>query len=176
VEAILLRRRCEVEYQSPVADGVKAYKYDPYRILSVAGGLYCLGKVPPFENLKTLAVDRIRLLSLTEMKFEVDAGFDADRYRHESFGVIRGKPMNVMVLFSADQAPYVRERVWHPSQTIRDLADGRSDLIFQAEGVFEIARWALGWGEGAEVVRPTVLRDEVARNSTGKMCTVRQEP
>jgi predicted DNA-binding transcriptional regulator YafY len=178
VEAILRRSRCEVEYQSPAAGKAKAYKYDPYRILSVAGGLYCLGKVPPFENLTTLAVDRIRALSLTETKFEVDAGFDADRYRRESFGVIWEKPMKVTVRFSADQAPYVRERVWHPSQSIRELPDGRIDLSFKAGGVFEIARWVLSWGDAAEVVRPTVLRDEVERNliSAGKMYTLRQEP
>ncbi|MFB3779481.1 MAG: helix-turn-helix transcriptional regulator [Bryobacteraceae bacterium] len=162
MEAILLRRRCEVEYQSPASDRAKVYKYDPYRMLSVAGGLYCLGKVPPFENLTTLAVDRIRALSLTTTKFEVDPGFDADRYRRESFGVIWEKPMNVTVRFSAEQAPYVRERVWHPSQTIRELPDGRIDLSFRAGGVFEIARWVLSWGDGAEVKAPLRLRHQIA--------------
>lgn len=178
VEAILLRRRCEVRYHSPAADKAKAYQYDPYRMLSVAGGLYCLGKVPPFDNLTTLAVDRIRALSVMSVKFEVDPDFDADRYRHEAFGVIWEKPMKVTVRFSADQAPYVRERVWHSSQSIRELPDGRIDLSFHAGGVFEIARWVLSWGEAAEVIRPTVLRDEVKRNliSAGKMYTVRREP
>jgi predicted DNA-binding transcriptional regulator YafY len=162
VEAILLRRRCEVEYQSPAASKAKVYKYDPYRMLSVAGGLYCLGKVPPFENLTTLAVDRIRTLSLTSAKFEVDPGFDADRYRRESFGVIWEKPMKVTVRFNAEQAPYVRERVWHPSQTVRELPDGRIDLSFRAGGVFEIARWVLSWGAAAEVRRPIRLRQQIA--------------
>lgn len=162
VEAILRRSRCEVEYQSPAASKPKVYKYDPYRILSVAGGLYCLGKVPPFENLTTLAVERIRALSLTDAKFEVDAGFDADRYRRESFGVIWEKPMNVTVRFSADQAPYVRERVWHPSQSIRELPDGRIDLSFRAGGAFEITRWVLSWGEAAEVKQPIRLRQQIA--------------
>jgi predicted DNA-binding transcriptional regulator YafY len=161
VEAILLRRRCEVEYQSPAAGRAKVYKYDPYRMLSVAGGLYCLGKVPPFENLTTLAVDRICALSLTTTKFEVDPGFDADRYRRESFGVIWEKPMDVTIRFSADQAPYVRERVWHPSQTVRELPDGRIDLSFRAGGLFEIARWVLSWGAAAEVRRPIRLRHQI---------------
>lgn len=162
VEAILLRRRCEVEYQPPAASKAKVYKYDPYRMLSVAGGLYCLGKVPPFDNLTTLAVDRIRALGLTDTKFEVDPGFDADRYRRESFGVIWEKPMDVTIRFSADQAPYVRERVWHPSQTVRELPDGRIDLSFRAGGVFEIARWVLTWGDAVEVKAPPGLRRYVA--------------
>jgi proteasome accessory factor B len=161
VEAILRHSRCEVEYQSPAADATKVYSYDPYRLVTVAGGLYCLGKVPPHENLTTLAVDRIHTLKVTDARFEVDSTFDIDRYRRESFGVIWEKPMNVTIRFSADQAPYVRERVWHPTQNIRELPDGRIDLSFRAGGEFEIARWILSWGDAAEVIRPTRLRQHV---------------
>jgi proteasome accessory factor B len=163
VEAILRHSRCEVEYQSPAAEAVKAYNYDPYRLVSVAGGLYCLGQVPPHPNLTTLAVDRIRTLRITGDKFEIDPGLDLDRYRRESFGVIWEKPMNVTIRFSADQAPYVRERTWHPTQRIRELPDGRIELSFRAGGMFEIARWVLGWGDAAEVLRPQGLRDELGR-------------
>lgn len=163
VEAILLHRRCEVEYQSPVADSAKVYNYDPYRILSVAGGLYCLGRVPPHENLTTLAVDRVRTLCVSDFEFEADPTFDADRYRRESFGVIWEKPSNVTIRFSADQAPYVHERMWHPTQQIRELPDGRIDLSFRAGGMFEILRWVLGWGDCAEVLKPRLLRKEVGR-------------
>jgi proteasome accessory factor B len=161
VEAILRHRRCEVEYQSPASGAAKMYEYEPYRLVSVAGGLYCLGKVPPHENLTTLAVDRIRSLRISGATFEVDRTFDADRYHHESFGVIWEKPMNVTVRFSADQAPYVRERIWHPTQRIRELPDGRIDLSFRAGGIFEITRWVLGWGDAVEVVSPASLRSHL---------------
>jgi predicted DNA-binding transcriptional regulator YafY len=158
VEAILRHSRCDVEYQSPTTDAPKVYAYDPYRLLSVAGGLYCLGKVPPHENLTTLAVDRICTLRITDSEYEIDSALDLDRYRRESFGVVWEKPLNVTIRFSADQAPYVRERTWHPTQRIRELPDGRIDLSFRAGGVFEIARWVLGWGDAAEVLRPRSLR------------------
>jgi predicted DNA-binding transcriptional regulator YafY len=161
VEAILRHNRCEVEYQSPEADAAKAYEYDPYRLVSVAGGLYCVGKVPPHENLTTLAVDRIRTLRITGSKYEIDSALDLDRYRRESFGVVWEKPMNVTIRFSADQAPYVRERTWHPTQRIHELPDGRIELSLQAGGTFEIARWVLGWGDAAEVIGPASLREHV---------------
>ncbi len=44
VEAIMRRRRCAVEYRSPVNPSTKSYGYDPYRLIVVSGGLYCLGK------------------------------------------------------------------------------------------------------------------------------------
>ena len=73
-----------------------------------------------------------------------------------------GKPMTVVVRFRADQAPYVREREWHPTQRFRTLPDGRLEMTFRAGGAFEIVRWVLGWGDAAEVVRPVALRREIA--------------
>lgn len=163
VEAILRRRRCAVEYKPPGSRKAKAYEYDAYRLLSVAGALYCVGKVPPYDNLTTLAIDRILALRITDSRFDADPEFDAERYRRESFGVVWEKPMNVVIRFSADQAPYVRERIWHPTQRIRELPDGRIDLTFRAGGLFEIARWVLGWGDKAEVLRPRALRRELRR-------------
>ena len=162
VEAIVSRRRCKVEYQAPSQGRSRRFPYDPYRLLSVHGGLYCLGRVPAYRNLVTLAVDRIRGLELLEEAFEVDAGFDPKRYEAEAFGVVWEKPMTVVVRFRADRAPYVREREWHPTQKIRTLRDGRVELTLRAGGRLEIARWILGWGDAAEVVRPPTLRREIA--------------
>jgi len=161
VEAIMRRRRCTVEYQAPASRSAKAYAYDPYRLLTITSGLYCVGRVPPHENLTTLAVDRIRSLRITDHEFEIAPAFDADRHRRESFGIIWERPMDVTVRFSADQAPFVRERVWHPTQKLRELRDGRIELSFRAGGVFEITRWVLGWGDAAEVIRPAKLRHGV---------------
>jgi predicted DNA-binding transcriptional regulator YafY len=163
VDAIIRRRRCALQYQSPASPAKKSYEYEPYRLLTVSGGLYCLGKVPPYENITTLAVDRIAAIKILESEFSVDAGFDVARYRQEAFGVVWEKPKNVTVRFTADQSPYVRERQWHPTQRIRELRDGRLELTFRAGGTFEITRWVLGWGGAAEVIRPTSLRKHVQK-------------
>ena len=162
VEAIVTHKACEVVYQSPSGSAAKRYGYHPYRLLPVAGSLYCIGKVPPHEGMTTLAVNRIRALSLLDVGFEVDPAFDFERYRRECFGVIWEKPMDITIRFSASQAPYIRERIWHPTQKIRELPGGRLDLSFRAGGTFEIVRWVLGWGEAAEVVGPETLRRTVA--------------
>jgi proteasome accessory factor B len=88
VEAIVRNRRCAVEYQSPAARTSKRYQYEAYRLLSVDGGLYCIGKIPAREGLTTLAVDRIRTLTILDAAFEVDPDFDPDKYRRESFGIV----------------------------------------------------------------------------------------
>ncbi len=62
--------------------------------------------------------------------------------------------MTVVIRFSRDQAPYVREREWHPTQKIRELKGGQVELTFRAGGEFEITRWILGWGDAAQVIKP----------------------
>lgn len=161
MKAIVERRRCLLGYQAPWREKPNRFRYDPYRLLSVHGGLYCIGKVPVHGDFVTLAVDRIRSFEETNESFTQDPGFDPKRYEAEAFGVVWEKPKIVVIRFSADQAPYVRERQWHPSQKIRTLRDGRLELTFRAGGTFEITRWILGWGSSAEVLRPASLRKEV---------------
>lgn len=69
--------------------------------------------------------------------------------------------MDVVLRFRPDQAPYVRERLWHPSQKLTDLPDGGVELRFRAGGPFEIRRWTLSWGEAVEVMSPQELRKAV---------------
>lgn len=161
VEAIVARRRCLLKYQAPSRDRPNKFRYDPYRLLSIQGLLYCVGQVPAHGSLVTLAIDRIHAVRVTEDPFTVDPKFDLKQYEAEAFGVMWDKPMTVVVRFRSDQAPYVREREWHPTQKLRTLRDGRLELTFRAGGTFEITRWILGWGEAAEVVRPASLRREV---------------
>jgi predicted DNA-binding transcriptional regulator YafY len=163
VAAILLRERCQVTYRSPASHSTKRYTCDPYKLVIAGGALYCLGKVPRHGDIVTLAVDRIQSLASTGEIFEVDPAFDPDQYRAEAFGIVREKPMNVAIRFAATQAPYVRERQWHPTQQIRELPSGDIELRFRAGGAFEITRWILGWGAAAEVLAPRRLRSHLRR-------------
>lgn len=162
VRAIVARQRCEVDYQAPGRSRPRWFQFDPYRILCVHGGYYCVGKVPVYPNPVMLALERIKRLEITNAGFEVDPAIDLKRYEEEAFGVAWERPMTLVVRFRADQAPYVREREWHPTQKLRELPDGRLELSFRAGGAFEIRRWILGWGDAAEVVSPAGLRREVA--------------
>ncbi len=166
VEAIVSRRRCRVvDYRSPLRDRPTTFLYDPYKLLAIQGGLYAIGKTPG-RGPAPVAVDRIGKLEVLDDSFDVDRTVDLKRYETETFGVWWGKPMTVVVRFSARQAPFVREREWHPTQKLRELRDGRLELTFRAAGVFEITRWILGWGDAAEVIRPATVRRWVSTAHT----------
>jgi predicted DNA-binding transcriptional regulator YafY len=163
VEGILRHRRCRVQYRSPAALAPKSLDYDPYRLLQVTDGLYCLGKTSTHADITMLAVERVVSISVTETPFTVAPDFDAQGYQRDAFGLIWDLPMDVAIRFRGDQAPYVAERNWHPSQTVDPQPDGSVVLRFRAGGRFEIVRWILGWGDAAEVLTPVDLRTHVQR-------------
>jgi hypothetical protein len=75
-----------------------------------------------------LAVDRIHGLEVSKETFATDSAIDVKRYEAEAFGVVWERPMTVVVRFRADQAPYVREREWHPTQRLLSPLMGNACL------------------------------------------------
>jgi len=173
IEAILRRRRCRVEYRTPSRPASKTYDFDPFGLLCAGGGLYVVGRVPSHTGTTTLAIDRLRAVKLSATKFDADPAFSLQECRRNAFGVAWNDPIDVVLRFRADQAPYVREREWHPSQKLIDLPDGSVQLAFRAGGLFEIRRWILGWGDAVEVLSPEELRRSVQQILTSAISQYR---
>ena len=101
------------------------------------------------------------MLHLTKDDFEIPEDFNLDDFVKPSFGVFQGEPVKVRIRFHPDVAGYIKEKIWHESQTIEDQEDG--SIIFEAEvaGTEEIKFWIMNWGSKAEVFEPESLRDEI---------------
>jgi predicted DNA-binding transcriptional regulator YafY len=101
------------------------------------------------------------MLALTDEIFEVPDDFDIDDFMGNSFGAFHGKPQKVRVLFSADVAEYIKEKIWHKSQKLHDNPDG--SVLFEAviACTMEFKAWILQWGAKAIVLEPKALRDEI---------------
>src|SRR5262249_10803783 len=84
---------------------------------------------------------------------------DPAEYLKEAWGIVRGTLVTVRVAFAKGVAPYIRERLWHPTQKLRDLPDGRLELTLQVADTQEVRRWILGWGAQAEVLQPIAMRE-----------------
>lgn len=134
-QAMLERRRCLVEYQSPQREDPSRFRLDPYRLFNFQGGLYLFAYVPAHESVITLAAERIKSLTLTDEPFTIIKDFSFEKLRDQAFGVTTEQPMNVVIRFRKDQAPYVRERIWHPTQNLTELRNGDLRLSFRAGGM-----------------------------------------
>ncbi|MDQ3417930.1 MAG: WYL domain-containing protein, partial [Acidobacteriota bacterium] len=160
VEATMQHRRVTMRYHSFSSNREKTYLFEPYRLVFGQGGLYVIGMVPEYGELRTFAVDRVEQLSLTEDRFE-PLELPEDAFAH-SLGVNQGTPEQIEVVFASKIARYIRERVWHPSQELTEKPDGSLQLTLHVVNDWALKSWILGFGALALVTAPAGLATELA--------------
>jgi len=160
LEATLHFRVATMTYHSVSSRRVKEYLIHPYRLAFAQGGLYLLAYVPEYASVRTFAIDRVTSVTLEKQTFTPpqDAGDDAFA---NSLGVNTGPPERVELEFAADVAPYVRARVWHASQDVRENGDGGIRLTMNVCHDWALRSWILGWGPSARVVSPSRLAQAI---------------
>ena len=134
---------------------------DPYRLWYVNNGIYLVALDHRSGEVRAFAIERISSAKATNRRFEIPADFDFERFTESAFGMIWGEPREVKVCFSREQAPYIQERTWHPSQKIEKHADGSIELTMRVGNLWEIKRWLIGWGADAHVLQPEELASEI---------------
>jgi len=67
----------------------------------------------------------------------------------------------VEIEFTKNAAALATETIWHKTQEVRRLRDGRAVLSFRVDGLEEILWWILGWSGQAKVIRPEKLKTMV---------------
>ena len=140
-------------------------KVAPYKFWYFDGTFYLIGHCDWRDDVRIFALDRIKMLHLTEEGFEVPDEFDIDEFMRHSFGVITGEPTRVKIWFSADVAGYIKERIWHESQQIHPQSDGSALFEADVAATEEIKYWIKGWGSQALVIEPESLREEIRSES-----------
>jgi hypothetical protein len=75
--------------------------------------------------------------------------------------LLGGETTSVEIVFDEDQARYVRERQWHPSQRFEELEDGRVRMTMEVSGTHDALLWLIGHTGTFEVLSPCSLREEV---------------
>lgn len=159
LDAILNHRRIHMRYYSFSSDREKEYAVDPQRLVFAQGGLYLVAFVPEYQSLRTFSVDRLQHVSVTEERFEPQE-LSEDAFAH-SLGVHQGPPEKIEIAFEPRMARYVKERVWHASQELRDREDGGLVLTLRVSNDWALKSWILGFGPLARVLTPPSLAAEI---------------
>jgi len=154
--AIRDRASVELRYFSLRAGEVSLRQVDPYLLRFVDGALYLVGRCRRRDETRTFLVDRIRSLDATGERFDVP-DFDAEEYGRNCFRAEHGEPVTVTIRFTKAIAPLVRERTWHPTQSLVELPGGDVGLTLRTGGLAEVKRWVMGFGPAARVVGPPEL-------------------
>lgn len=161
-KAAAQRRQIIIHYRKPGRREVELRTVDPYHLANVNGEWFLFGFDHLRNDIRTFAPSRITRVERTGKKFPKPRKFSLEKRLHDSFGVHSGnEAIHIQIRFDANVADFIREKKWHPSQTLGELPDGGVELRLKLSSLVEIERWVLNWGGRAIVVQPPELAQSV---------------
>jgi len=160
-QAVAQRQQLELLYRKPGA-AAEPRLVDAYHLANINGEWYLFAYDHARKDLRTFVPARIQSVKPTGKTFERTQKFSLEKRLRDSFGVHAGEgEFEVVIRFNARAADYIREKKWHPSQTLRDLKGGGAELKMKLSSLAEVSRWVLSWGGDAEVLKPRELVESV---------------
>jgi predicted DNA-binding transcriptional regulator YafY len=159
--AISDRQVCHVSYEAISTGQVKSYDIHPLAVFENDGGIYLYVVVPYYGDIRLLAFERIRAIETVDGTFEFPLDFDIEKRLADPFGIVQGDEFEARIWFSAEQAPYIREKKWPSHYRIEERANGEIILHLTTCGEYELTRWILSYGADAVVLEPEWLRESI---------------
>ena len=160
-KAVAQRQQLELHYRKP-GHAAESRIVDAYHLANINGEWYLFAYDHARKDLRTFVPTRIQSVKPTGKNFERPQKFSLEKRLRDSFGVYSGEgEFDVVIRFNARAADYIREKKWHPSQTLRDLKDGGAELRMKLSSLAEVQRWVLSWGGDANVLKPKELVESV---------------
>ncbi|HIE47712.1 TPA: WYL domain-containing protein, partial [Candidatus Bipolaricaulota bacterium] len=149
-------------------------RFCPYLLEPSAIGytVYAIGHSDPPGALRTYKLERITQAELSDETFDLPEDFDGLALLKQAWGVMYGEELQTVILrFHPRVARRVKETIWHPSQTYRDLDDGGVEWSAQVGDWLEMLPWIRGWGGDVTVLEPPELRERLI-NETRRLAAI----
>lgn len=162
-QAIKECRVLKMDYYTASRDKETSREVHPYHLRHWQNSWYLIGYCCVRDEIRIFAVDRIRRLEVIDDRYLRPSDFSVEEFLGGSLGIERGGKARVVIRFDEQQARFIREREWHPSQVVEELEDGGVTLTMDVQGLGEVKRWILGYGHHAEVLKPEWFREEIKR-------------
>lgn len=160
LDATRSRRIVSMRYFSASKNRSKQYEVHPYRLALATGGVYLIAWVPAYNEFRTFAAGRIERLTVEEETFRRSHELPENLFS-QSMGVFWGDPERIALEFDAAVAPFVRGRVWHESQQVTELVDGRLQVVLDVSNDWALRSWILGFGANVRVLEPAHLVESI---------------
>jgi predicted DNA-binding transcriptional regulator YafY len=160
-KAIVQTLECNITYHSFYNDKTTTYDIQPLSFFEHNGGLYVFVYLEYYKSIRTLAVERINEITLTDNTFTTPADFDPEKVLDKAFGIVFDDPVKLKLWISAEHSKYIKSRMFADDQTIADNDDGSIILEFSTSGWQEVKHWIMSMGAHAKVLEPSEMIDEI---------------
>ena len=150
-----------IEYASAHSQTKKIRKVGPLFIYFSKGAFYLVARDLDGNCNKTFSLSRISSAELLDEPYEGD-DVDPSEYFAHSFGIFRGEEAETVRLsFCQRIAPYIKERIWHKSQSVDERDDGSIALTMKVAITPELIQWVLSYSSDCRVIEPESLQEKI---------------
>ena len=164
MSALVYNNPVEARYRK-VGGEISQKVLHPYTLATYRQGLYLFAFDVAVGQVRTYALERFDdFRRLRHERFEIPPGWEPRAHIAHAFGIISAPPEHVSIACSPRVAGYIRERVWHPTQTFKNRADGWLEVGLHVGVTVELVSWVCSFGGDAEALGPDVLRGRVAES------------
>jgi predicted DNA-binding transcriptional regulator YafY len=166
-QAIDTRRKVRIVYGSLTEWEQISTTIEPYLLLFNKHSWFVIGQSSIHREVRTFNLGRVESLELTDETYRIPRSFNLDHHFGNAWNMIpdAGRDSHVVVRFAPLVAKNVAEIDWHDTQRIKWLRDGSIEFHATVSGLHEIAWWILRYGDQAEVLKPSKLRELVAHRA-----------
>jgi len=91
----------------------------------------------------------------------------------DALNVMRGRRIEVELLFTKKTAAWAKDKSWHPSQETKMLKDGRLKMTLKVADNDELVGWILSFGGEVRATKPENLRQKVYEQATAILKQIR---
>lgn len=166
-DAIARRKLCRITYHAAWKGTTREHEVRPLKLVWHRSALYLFAQVVGRDEITTFAVQRVESLEPTGETF-APPRLDLATHVTRAFGIfISDDEQDVEILFDAQIAWRVEERVYHPAEDKQRLDDGRLRYRVRTSAQWEIIPWVQGFGPLAELVAPTAWRETLMESARG---------
>lgn len=154
----------EMKYQSFDNEEEFSATVNPLCIKVFKQRWYMLAYNPYVNGNRLYALDRIKDVKYTKIKFSVPVGFDAQAYFANTIGVSvlpDEKPQIIHLKVAADQCKYFDTLPLHFSQKKIEARDSYSIYEYCLANSYELMQEIISHGADVEVISPAYIRDKV---------------
>ncbi|MDO8302706.1 MAG: WYL domain-containing protein [Sedimentisphaerales bacterium] len=158
--ALAEKRIVRINYCSPSDSMVT--EFHPYHLRYGDFAWQALGNSSVHRGIRCFQLNYIRELTLLNGRFTDGDDLDCCDYIGKAWATQPdGEIYDIKLYFSPQIAPSVAYIRWHSTQNVTFNEDGSVLMEFYVDGLDEILRWILGYGDQVQVIAPQILRDKI---------------
>jgi predicted DNA-binding transcriptional regulator YafY len=159
LKAIEQKNKLFCKYKKPGKEELVELTIEPYH-LHFRGKWYLFGWSEYSKDFRTYVIQRMDTLEILKEEFS-PKDFNIAQHLGNAWGIIKGKKTEVVLAFTEEQAMFMQEKQWHPSQKITKDKNGLMRMTLTVDGLDEVFWWILSYGSNVKVIKPKELVDEV---------------